>query len=53
MPITTRYRCRNCGARFETPVLTPEEIQEARRRGEIMSAVHCPQCNRTDVERDR
>jgi len=49
MAYAKRYRCRNCGERFETKVLTAEEVREMRRRGEPTSNVHCPACHRTDL----
>lgn len=51
MPMAARYRCRNCGERFEASVLTAEEVHEAERRRERLGAVHCPKCNRTDIEK--
>lgn len=44
-----RYRCLNCGRRFETEVLTPEEQQEAKRQGRALCYVACPECRRTDI----
>ena len=49
MSMQIRYRCRNCGERFETTVLTTEEVREAERRGERLGNVHCPKCHRTDL----
>lgn len=51
MTIRMRYRCLNCGERFETTVLTKEEVRDAQRRGERLFAIHCPKCNRTDIEK--
>lgn len=51
MSYRLRYRCLNCGERFEATVLTAEEVREAQRRGERLGAVHCPRCNRTDIEK--
>lgn len=53
MPISTRYRCRNCGEKFAAEVLTEDEVREARRRHQGTSSIHCPKCNRTDLEKDR
>ena len=44
-----RYRCTNCGEKFETEVLTPDEVKRAREQRRPTSAVHCPRCNRTDI----
>jgi transposase-like protein len=46
-----RYRCRNCGERFEIQILTAEEVREADRRGQRVSNAHCPRCRRTDLEK--
>ena len=46
-----RYRCKNCGHRFEAEVLTEQECREAKRRDQPVSPVQCPQCRRTDIER--
>jgi DNA-directed RNA polymerase subunit RPC12/RpoP len=53
MAVSMRYRCLNCGNHFVCEVLSPEEVRDAQRRGRYLSAVHCPKCNRTDIERDR
>lgn len=44
-----RFRCRNCGHRFEAEVLDEDEQREARRKGEPTSPIHCPACKRTDI----
>ncbi len=44
-----RYRCNNCGERFERDVLSPEEAEEALRRNEPTFPINCPACRRTDV----
>ncbi|PSJ19544.1 zinc ribbon domain-containing protein [Halomonas sp. ND22Bw] len=44
-----RFRCLNCGERFQTDVLTPDEAEEARRQRRPTSAIHCPACHRTDI----
>lgn len=41
-----KYRCRNCGFRFEADVLTEREERESRRRKEPVSPVACPRCFR-------
>ena len=46
-----RFRCQNCGYRFETEVLDEAERREARRLDRPTSAVHCPDCHRTDIRR--
>lgn len=47
-----RYRCLNCGNEFEVEVLSPHEAEERRRRNEPVGQVHCPRCNRTDLEKE-
>jgi DNA-directed RNA polymerase subunit RPC12/RpoP len=44
-----RYRCLNCGKRFDIEVLTPEEVKRAREERRPTSAIHCPDCRRTSV----
>lgn len=44
-----RYRCNNCGNRFQVEILSVEERRDAEREGRPLSAVHCPECHRTDV----
>jgi len=46
-----RYRCLNCGHRFEVEVLTREERLEADREGTPLGPIRCPrpECRRTDV----
>jgi DNA-directed RNA polymerase subunit RPC12/RpoP len=51
MSYRIRYRCLNCGEHFEATILTDEEVREAQERRERLCAVHCPKCNRTDVEK--
>ena len=51
MLFSVRYRCRNCGERFEATVLTAEEVREAERRRDSVEAVYCPRCHRTDIEK--
>jgi rubredoxin len=45
------FRCNNCGHRFKSEVLDEREKLEARRLRQPTSAVHCPECNRTDIRR--
>jgi len=49
MSETKRFRCLNCGKRFETEVLSAREVEEARRERRLTSAIHCPVCNRTNI----
>lgn len=49
MTETRRFQCLNCGQRFETEVLTPEERREAKREDRPVSPVSCPRCYRTDI----
>lgn len=51
MPERRPFRCNNCGHRFETEVLSEAESREAAQANRPTSAVHCPECNRTDVRR--
>jgi len=51
MSETVRFRCNNCGHRFDAEVLTDDEKRQARLKNRPTSAVHCPQCNRTDIRR--
>ena len=44
-----RFRCNNCGHRFETEVLSEDERRAARQRNQSTSQVYCPQCKRTDI----
>jgi DNA-directed RNA polymerase subunit RPC12/RpoP len=44
-----KYRCLNCGERFELDVYSPEEQREERRRREIyFDPIRCPACKRID-----
>lgn len=51
MTDTVRFRCQNCGHRFETEVLDEHERREARRLDRPTSPVHCPICHRADIRR--
>ncbi|TDL74112.1 zinc ribbon domain-containing protein [Palleronia sediminis] len=51
MTDTVRFRCNNCGRRFETEVLSEAEQREARLRDRPTFAVQCPECKRTDIRR--
>lgn len=51
MPVQVRYRCNNCGHRFEIDVLTSEERREAERRNERVYAIGCPKCGRQDLRK--
>ncbi len=46
-----RFRCNNCGHRFEKEVLDEDEQREARRDNRPTSALRCPKCRRADVRR--
>lgn len=46
-----RFRCNNCGHKFEDEVLDQYEAREARRNNQRTSPIHCPKCNRTDLRR--
>ncbi len=46
-----QFRCNNCGHRFEVEVVDEYERREARREKRPTSAVHCPECYRTDIRR--
>ncbi len=47
MPIKMRYRCLNCGKRFEIDVVTPDEREEARREEQPLYDIQCPACHRS------
>jgi len=49
MPINRRYRCTNCGHRFNCEVLTKEEAEQYKREDRPVGRIHCPKCNRTEV----
>lgn len=51
MTVLIRYRCKNCGKRFETHILEPHEKEDYRRKGIPTGPVHCPRCNRTDLRK--
>jgi len=51
MPERIYFRCNNCGHRFEAEALTKEEEQKAKEERQPTSAIHCPNCNRTDIRR--
>lgn len=46
-----RFRCLNCGHRFQSEVLDEQERRDARRRDMPTSPVRCPACYRTDIRR--
>lgn len=46
-----RFRCNNCGHRFEVEVLDESERHKARQEHQPISTVNCPQCHRTDIRR--
>ncbi len=49
MPIEARYRCRNCGHRFNVNLLTADERREAERQRRPVYAIACPECHREDA----
>jgi len=49
MPERTRFRCNNCGHRFEEEALTKEERREAERERLPVYSIQCPQCRRADI----
>jgi transposase-like protein len=49
VPIIKRYRCKNCGYRFENDWYPPDERPQAQRQGIRFGKLHCPECNRTDI----
>ena len=51
MTETVRFRCNNCGNRFEAEVLTEEERRMAQQRNHSGSKVYCPKCKRSDIRR--
>ena len=51
MTDVVRFRCINCGHRFETEVLSERERLEARRQDQPTWPVRCPHCMRTDIRR--
>ena len=46
-----RFRCLNCGRRFEAEVLDEDEKREARRRDQPLGRVSCPECKRRETRR--
>lgn len=54
MLITKRYRCLNCGKKWEKNILTADEVREAQRKGQpvypVPSPLHCPECGRNTVQ---
>lgn len=51
MTTRVRFRCLNCGNRFEEEVLDEDEKREARRRDQPTYPIHCPDCQRTEIRR--
>lgn len=47
--IVKRFRCLNCGHRFECDVLTKEEISQRQNNNLRSYPIHCPECGRTDI----
>ena len=50
MPKQKKYRCNNCGERFECEVYTEEDLMRAEKNKQKLhgSQIRCPKCNRTD-----
>jgi len=48
--VTKWFRCLNCGHRFKAEVF---EKGEAEAKQLPAGPIHCPRCNRTDVEEER
>lgn len=46
-----RFRCLNCGHRFEAEVLDEDEKREARRRYQPLGRVSCPKCEIGETRR--
>jgi rubredoxin len=46
-----RFRCNNCGHRFDAEVLTLDEKREYERERRPSSPIRCPVCQRTDIRR--
>lgn len=51
MPEVVRYKCQQCGERFEAQVLTDRERREARERQRQVYAIQCPRCGSREVRR--
>jgi hypothetical protein len=50
MTKVVRYRCKNCGNRFETPVLTEREVQEAIKEKRPHFPICCPKCGNQNLQ---
>lgn len=44
-----RYRCQNCGERFEIEVLNENEKREAQKKNVPVYPIACPKCHRREV----
>jgi len=51
MPDKVRFRCNNCGERFEAEVLDEYEKRRARDEGKPTSSVRCPKCINGEIRR--
>jgi DNA-directed RNA polymerase subunit RPC12/RpoP len=49
MSTLVRYKCLNCGKRFEVEVLSKEEKEDYRRKKRPLYQIACPECKRIDV----
>ena len=45
------YRCKQCGHRFETQVLSERENREAQKESRPVFAVLCPRCESQNIVR--
>jgi len=46
-----RYRCKNCGKRFEIEILEEHEVRQRQRDNQPIFKIKCPDCSRTDVRK--
>lgn len=44
------FVCRNCGYEWQVTVLSPEEVEEARRKKQPVSSICCPKCGSSNLE---
>jgi DNA-directed RNA polymerase subunit RPC12/RpoP len=49
MSNSIKYRCLNCGDRFEAETLSQEERRDFDRKNRLYGPVRCPKCSRSDV----
>lgn len=53
MPHMTDYHCRNCGHDFTIEILSRDEAEKVRDKGQYVGPVLCPKCSRADLESRR